>query len=102
MDAPITRAEHLEFAKRIEDQQKRTDKRLELLEVSVQKIEDLTISVHELAVSTEKMAEAQINQDKRITEIESKDGKSWNEFKKIVISALASGILMFLLGYLGF
>ena len=36
MDTPITRAEHEEFRRRIEEHDKRQDKRLDLLEEGVQ------------------------------------------------------------------
>ena len=38
MDSPISRAEHEEFARRIADQERRQDKRLELLEETVREI----------------------------------------------------------------
>ena len=40
MDNPITRAEHEEFRRRIEEENKRQDRRLELLEHTVQQISD--------------------------------------------------------------
>ena len=55
MDNPITRAEHEEFRRRIEEENKRQDRRLELLEHTVQQISDLTTSVEKLAVSMEGM-----------------------------------------------
>ena len=43
MDSPISRAEHEEFARRIAAQERRQDKRLELLEETVREIGDLTL-----------------------------------------------------------
>ena len=51
MDTPIDRAEHLEFAKRMEDEHKRINHRLTDLEETVRQIGELTTSVHSLAQS---------------------------------------------------
>ena len=59
MDEPISRGEHEEFAKRIDAQEKRQDKRLEMLENTVREIGALTLSVQRLAQSLESMVEEQ-------------------------------------------
>lgn len=40
MDTPITRAEHEEFRRRLEEENRRQDKRLELLEQNVLTVAD--------------------------------------------------------------
>ena len=45
MDTPITRAEHEEFRRRLEEENRRQDKRIELLEESTRQIGGLTTSV---------------------------------------------------------
>ena len=67
MDSPISRAEHEEFARRIADQERRQDKRLELLEENVREIGALTVSVQKLAQSLELMVKEQ----------EQSGGSSW-------------------------
>ena len=49
--APITRAEHEEFRRRIEAEEHRQNRRLEELEETVRQIQALTISVEKMAVS---------------------------------------------------
>ena len=49
MDSPITRAEHEEFRKRMEEEHKRQNSRIETLEERTTEITDLVISVKELA-----------------------------------------------------
>ena len=66
MDSPISRAEHEEFARRIADQERRQDKRLELLEETVREIGDLTLSVHTLAKSMESMVKEQEQHGKHL------------------------------------
>lgn len=101
MDTPITRAEHEEFAKRIDEWEKRQDKRLELLEENVREIGALTTSVEKLAQSVENMAKEQTRQGERLEAIESRDGEKWRKLMGYIVSAIAAGIVGFLLAYLG-
>ena len=64
MDTPITRAEHEEFRRRMEDENKRQDARLEALEASVKEIQSLANSVASLAGSMERMTKEQEKQGK--------------------------------------
>lgn len=101
MDTPITRAEHEEFAKRIDEWEKRQDRRLELLEENVREIGALTTSVEKLAQSVENMAKEQTRQGERLEAIESQDGEKWRKLMGYIVSAIAAGIIGFLLAYLG-
>ena len=51
MDQPITRAEHEEFRRRLEEENSRQDRRIALLEESVSKMGALSTSVEKLALS---------------------------------------------------
>lgn len=55
MEDTITRAEHEEFSKRLEEWDKRQDRRIELLEESVRDMSALTTSVEKLATNIEGM-----------------------------------------------
>lgn len=101
MDTPITRAEHEEFVRRMEDWERRQDKRLELLEESVREIGALTTSVEKLAQSVESMVKEQERQGKRLEALEARDGENWRKFVGYAISALVSGVVGFLLAWLG-
>ena len=101
MDTPITRAEHEEFAKRIDEWEKRQDRRLELLEENVREIGALTTSVEKLAQSVENMAKEQTRQGERLEAIESQDGEKWRKLMGYIVSAIVAGIIGFLLAYLG-
>ena len=101
MDTPITRAEHEEFTRRIDDWERRQDKRLELLEENVREIGALTIAVEKLAQSVESMVKEQEKQGQRLEALESRDGEKWRKFMGYALSALASGVIGFLLARLG-
>ena len=64
MEDTITRAEHEEFSKRLEEWDKRQDRRIELLEESVRDMSALTTSVEKLATNIEGMVKEQEKQGK--------------------------------------
>ena len=74
MDQPISRAEHEEFAKRMEDEHKRINHRVADLESGVRQIGELTASVEKLAQSVQQMAKSQGRQEERLEELEGRDG----------------------------
>ncbi len=62
MDEVITRAEHEEFCRRIDEENRRQNRRIELLEEGEQRIATLTASVERLATSMESMLKEQERQ----------------------------------------
>ena len=73
MDTPITRAEHEEFVKRMEDEDRRQNRRIEILEKSVQQFTSLTASVEKLALNMENMLKEQEAQGNRLEALEDRD-----------------------------
>jgi septal ring factor EnvC (AmiA/AmiB activator) len=100
MDEPISRAEHEEFAKRIDAQEKRQDRRLELLEENVREIGALTVSVQKLAQSLQSMVKEQEQQGRRLQALESRDGEKWRKLMGYIATALTSGAVTLLLSHL--
>lgn len=96
MDNPITRAEHEEFRRRIEEENKRQDRRLELLEHTVQQISDLTTSVEKLAVSMEGMLREQEKQGTRLETLEDSDGAMWRK----IVAYGATALVGIFIGYI--
>ena len=101
MDTPITRAEHEEFSRRIEDWERRQDKRLELLEENVREIGALTTSVEKLAQSVESMVKEQEKQGKRLDELEGRDGEMWRKVVGYIITAAVGILVGFLFRQIG-
>lgn len=93
----IGREEHNEFAKRVEDEQRRQNRRLDLFEESVKQNAQLTLSVGKLANSMENMANEQKAQGDRLEALEGRDGESWRKVKDTIIAA----ILGIIIGYIG-
>ncbi len=100
MDEPISRGEHEEFARRIDAQEKRQDRRLELLEENVREIGALTVSVQKLAQSLQSMVKEQEQQGRRLQALESRDGEKWRKLMGYIATALTSGAVTLLLSHL--
>lgn len=100
MDEPISRGEHEEFARRIDAQEKRQDRRLELLEENVREIGALTVSVQKLAQSLQSMVKEQEQHGRRLQALESRDGEKWRKLMGYIATALTSGAVTLLLSHL--
>lgn len=101
MDGALTRAEHNEFAKRMEDEHTRQNKRISELEKAVESNNKLLISVERLALSMETMQKEQADQGERLEKLESRDGENWRKLVGYVISAVVGIIIGFLFKQIG-
>lgn len=101
MDTPITRAEHEEFRRRMEDENKRQDARLAALEDSVKEIQSLANSVASLAGSMERMTKEQEKQGKRLESLEQRDGEMWRKVVGYAVTAAVGIVLGFLFRQIG-
>lgn len=101
MDTPITRAEHEEFRKRLDDENHRQNKRIDLLEKSVQQFNNLTASVEKLAVNMENMLKNQEEQGEHLGALEGRDGKRWRSATAYVFTTVAGIIIGFIFKQFG-
>ena len=101
MDGPISRPEHEEFVRRMEDEHKRTNHRLSELEESVRQIGELTASVEKLAQSVQQMAKSQSRQEDRLEELEGRDGEMWRKVSGYVLTTVIGAILTFVMMQIG-
>lgn len=95
MDNPITRAEHEEFRRRMEEENKRQDKRISLLEASTEKLHSLNTSIEKLAANMESMLKEQLRQGKRLEVLENRDGEMWRK----VVSHIITVSIGLIVGY---
>ena len=95
MNAPdyITRTEHEEFAKRIDDENRRQNHRIEIVEQSVSKFTELTVSVERIAVSLKTMADELVKQGERLESLEKKDGQMWQTVVKYAATAGVGAVI---------
>ena len=95
MDTTINRAEHEEFRRRMEEENKRQDARLKSLETSITQIHSIASAVERLAQSMESMCKEQERQGERLGKLESRDGEMWRK----VLATAATAIVSALIGY---
>lgn len=89
----VGREEHAEFAKRIDDEQHRQNKRIDSLEQTVKEISSLAASVEKLANNMANMVKEQEKQGERLEALEGKDGEMWRTVVKYVLTT-AIGIVI--------
>lgn len=101
MDTPITRAEHEEFKLRLEEENRRQDKRIELLEQNTKRLETLNTSIEKLAVNMESMLKEQVQQGKRLEVLEGRDGEKWRKVVGYVVTTIISIAIGFVFAQIG-
>lgn len=92
----ISRSEHDEFCRRLDSENARQNRRIELLEENIRELATLTTSVEKLAVNMESMLREQEEQGSRLKSLESRDGEKWRQIVGYTITAVIS----LFLGYL--
>lgn len=101
MEDCITRREHDEFCKRMEDEHRRINRRLG-------NVEELTRSVATIAQNTETILKNQEKQehridgqDERIDVLEHRDGEKWRKVTGYIVTTAAGIIVGFLFKQIG-
>ena len=97
----ISREEHEEFRRRMEEEDKRQNRRIELVENSIQQIGEIAMSVEKMAVSLQSMVKEQEQQGKRLEALESRDGEMWRKAVGYAVTALVGAVLGFMLKQIG-
>lgn len=101
MDSPISRAEHNEFVKRMEEHNSRQDARIKKLEELVDKISVLSTSIEKMANNMENMFNEQVSQGERLEKLESRDGEKWRELIKYVLTLIVGTCIGYILKQMG-
>ena len=101
MDTPITRAEHEEFRKRIEEENKRQNCRINKLEDTFVTINNLATSTEKLATSMEAMLKEQEEQGGRLKILEERDGEKWRKVVGYIVTAVVGIVVGFIFTQIG-
>ncbi len=108
MDTPITRAEHEEFCRRMEaenkrlaDEDKRQNHRIDELEDNVRQISSLAASTEKLAVNMENMLKVQEQQGERLERLESRDGEMWRKVMGYIVTAVIGAVITLVFTQIG-
>ena len=86
---------------RVDDENSRQNQRIELLEKNSASLNDLVVSVKELAMSVKQMQEELKRQGQRLEAIEKEPGEKWKKFTWLIITGIAGAVLGFILSKLG-
>ncbi len=92
MENYITRAEHTEYVKRMEDEHKRLHNRLVAVEDATKDMHELIKNVGIMATNMEHMVNEQRNQNERLERLEKTPINSWNTVKNGVYNAIGASI----------
>ncbi len=84
----VTKAE----LERLHDEEKRQNRRIELLEQNMVTLQDLAMSVQKLAINMEGMLEEQKSQGDRLDKLEEEPARAWKDAKKTIITVIISTI----------
>ncbi|MBQ7965870.1 MAG: hypothetical protein IJ331_07310 [Ruminococcus sp.] len=88
----ISRAEHDEYVKRMDDEHRRMNNRIVILEKSGQQMQSLINNVGKMAVNMEHMVEEQRSQSERLERLEKLPLNNWNIVKSGVYNAIGASI----------
>lgn len=96
MDDTLSRAEHVEFAKRMEADHERFNTRLKRLEDTLRDNTNLLITIEKLATNMENMQAEVKKQGERLVKLEAQDGEMWRK----VIGYIATAVVGLVIGYI--
>lgn len=105
---PISRAEHEEFRrfmeaenKRLADENNRQNHRLEVLEETIKQVASISTSVEKLALNMENMLKEQVSQGKRLETLENRDGDMWRKAVSYTVTAIIGIVIGYIFKKLG-
>lgn len=108
MDTPITRAEHNEFCRRMEEEHSRQNARISDIETGLNEVRAISVSIGRLATNMENMAKEQERQGKeqekqgeRLDALEGRDGEMWRKVIGCVITAAIGAVFGFVFSRIG-
>lgn len=97
MEDYISRREYDERQKRIDDEDRRQNHRLDRLEKIAEQLSELTASIKVMAASMQGMQEEQKAQGERLEKIEQEPADRWNKLISTVITVLVTAAVTWLI-----
>ncbi len=105
----ISREVHEEFRrsmeaenKRLEDEDKRQNRRIDVLEENVKQLAAINTSVEKLALNMENMLKEQVSQGRRLETLENRDGDMWRKVVGYAVTAVIGIVLGYIFKQIGF
>lgn len=97
MDEFVSRVEYDERMKRIEDEDRRQNHRIDKLENITDQIADMAASIKAMVVTMQSMQKEQEEQGKRLSDIEKKPADNWNQLVYSLIAMVATAAVTYIL-----
>lgn len=97
MDEFVSRVEYDERMKRIEDEDRRQNHRIDKLETITDQIADMAASIKAMVVTMQAMQKEQEEQGKRLTDIEKKPADNWNNLVYTLIAMVATAAVTYIM-----
>lgn len=91
-DKYLLRVEHNEFAKRMEDEHHRQNRRIAEMEEHFEQIHALTLSIEKMAMNIESLDKSIKRQWEHIEKLEEAPVNNWNKLKDGILGAIAAAI----------
>lgn len=108
MDNPVTHRELGQFRDLMEAENEllrqendRQNHRIGILEDSIREISNLAASTEKLAANMENMLKVQEQQDKRLEQIEGRDGEKWRKAVAYIGTAILGAVLAIVFAKIG-
>lgn len=90
-----------ERLKRVDDENERQNHRLSLVEKNGETLNELVVSVKELAMSIRQMQEELKRQGERLSRIEDEPGDKWKKFTWLIFSGVVGIVVGYILNKIG-
>ena len=97
----ISRQEHEEFKKRMEEWNIRQDERLRSHSTTIEALRSLTASIERLASNMESMVKEQASQGLRLQKLEQRDGESFRKVTSYVVTTVIGVLIGYILKQVG-
>lgn len=97
----ITRREHEEFVRRMEDEHRRISKRITETSDEIKEISKIANAVNTLAINMEMMLKEQQEQGDRLSKLEERDGEMWRKAVGYVVTAVIGVVIGYIAKNLG-
>lgn len=102
MDEFVSRAEYDERQKRIDDENRRQNHRIDKLERIADQLTDMAASIKAMVVTMQSMQKEQERQGERLDDIERKPADNWDKLVYSIIAMVASAAVSWIIAKGGF
>lgn len=97
MDEFVSRVEYDERMKRIDDEDRRQNHRIDKLETITDQIADMAASIKAMVVTMQSMQKEQEEQGKRLADIERKPADNWDKLVYTIIAMIATAAVTYIM-----